>query len=118
MLCFRIFFIIGFLAITNTARAQQMNPEQIVQENLDFYNNRNINGFMSSFSEDITVYNFGDSEPILVGLERVRDVYLLLFKNSSKLHSTIVKRIVIGNKAIDHESITGRNGITDIIELF
>jgi hypothetical protein len=92
-------------------------PEQVVQENLDFYNNRNIEGFMTSFSEDIKMYNLGDPKPTVVGRDQVRKVYTNLFEKSPKLHSTILKRIVIGNRVIDHESITGRNGNTDVLEL-
>ena len=94
-----------------------MTAEQIVQENLDFYNNRDIDGFMSSFSDDIKMYNHGDSKPTVVGKNKVRKVYTQLFEKSPKLHSTILKRIVIGNKIIDHESITGRNGNKEILEL-
>lgn len=96
---------------------QQMTPEQIVQENLDFYNNRDIEGFMSSFPDDIKMYNLGQANPSFVGKEEVRKVYTKLFQNSPKLHSTILKRIVIGNKVIDHESITGRNGNAEVLEL-
>lgn len=95
----------------------QQTAEQIVQENLDFYNNLNIDGFMTSFSEDINIYNLGQSEPTVVGKADVRKVYTKLFENSPKLHSTILKRIVIGNKVIDHESITGRNGNAEVLEL-
>ena len=94
-----------------------MTPEQVVQENLDFYNQRNIDGFMTSFSEDIKMYNLSDPKPTVVGREQVRKVYANLFKKSPKLHSTILKRIVIGNKVIDHESITGRNGNSEVLEL-
>lgn len=96
---------------------EKMTPEQIVQENLDFYNDRNIEGFMSSFSKDIKVYNLGDPKPSMNGLEEVRKIYTNLFEKSPKLHSNILKRIVFGNRVIDHESITGRNGNSDILEL-
>ncbi len=94
-----------------------MTPEQIVQENLDFYNNRDINGFMTSFSENIKIYNLGDPKPTVIGLENVKKVYTNLFEKSPKLYSTILKRIVFGNRVIDHESIAGRNGNTEVLEL-
>jgi hypothetical protein len=105
------------MIITQASISQEMTPEQVVQENLDFYNNRNIKGFMSSFSKDIKMYNLGDETPTVVGLSKVKEVYTTLFKNSPNLHSTIIKRIVMGNKVIDHESITGRNGLKEILEL-
>jgi hypothetical protein len=115
---------IQFLALTLlistlsfSQNKSQMTPEQVVQENLDFYNNRNIEGFMTSFSEDIKMYNLADPKPTVVGREEIRRVYTNLFEKSPKLHSTILKRIVIGNRVIDHESITGRNGNPDVLEL-
>jgi hypothetical protein len=110
-------FLFLSLFFTALMSYSQQTAEQIVQENLDFYNNRNIEGFMSSFSEDIKMYNLGDPNPTVVGLDAVRKVYTGLFERSPKLHSNILKRIVIGNKVIDHESITGRNGNDGILEL-
>ena len=94
-----------------------MTIEQVVQENLDYYNNRDINGFMSSFSEDISLYTFPDPNPTTVGLEAVRKLYKGLFDISPKLHSTIIKRIVFDNKVIDHENIIGRSGADEVYEL-
>ena len=94
-----------------------MTAEQTVQENLDFYNQRNIDGFISLLSDDIEIINLGENKPTLEGLASVRGMYGELFSNSPQLHSTILKRIVIGNKVIDHESIVGRNGMSEILEL-
>ena len=103
--------------ITSISFAQKMSPEEVVQENLDFYNQRNIEGFMASFSENIKVYELGSAKPSATGLLKVEKIYTELFKNSPKLHSTILKRIVMGNRVIDHESITGRNGNFEVLEL-
>ena len=98
-------------------RERPERPEQIVQQNLNFYNQRDIDGFMSCLAEKIEIYNFGDNEPSLAGIGRVQAMYGDLFTNSPQLHSTILKRTIIGNKVIDHESIVGRNGSSEIIEL-
>lgn len=94
-----------------------MSPEQIVVDNLNAYNQRNIESFLSCISQDIEIYNFGDCKPSVLGFSAVESFYGSLFENSPKLHSTILKRIVIGNKVIDHESIVGRNGIPEPVEL-
>ena len=114
-----IYFTILFTTIfsTLTTMAQNRSPEQVVQQNLDYYNNRDIEGFMRCFSEDIVFYNFDDHTITASGLEEVRKLYTALFDASPTLHSTIVKRIVFDNKVIDHESIVGRKGSTDILEL-
>ena len=79
-------------------------PEQVVQKNLECYNNRDIKGFMECFSPDITLYTFPDPEPTLEGLEAIQNFYKRLFEASPKLHSTILNRIVFNNKIIDHET--------------
>lgn len=94
-----------------------MTPEQIVQQNLDSYNKRDINGFMSSFSENISLYAYGQTQPTTVGLAAVRQRYQTLFDQSPKLHSTIVNRMVLGNKVIDHEHIVGRMGADTPVEM-
>ncbi len=94
-----------------------MSAEQIVQQNLEFYNLRNIDGFVSCLSEQIELYSLGASQPTLVGISEARAFYAELFDNSPELHSSILKRIVIGNKVIDHEHIVGRNGSREVVEL-
>ena len=106
-----------FLFSNSFIMAQIVSPEQVVQENVDFYNKRDIEGFMRSFRDDITVLNFSDFKITLNGAAEVRNFYEALFRNSPQLHSTIAKRIVLGNKVIDYERIKGRNGSPDLTEL-
>lgn len=110
-----LLFSAFFYAIPS--KAQKMMPEQIVQQNLDSYNKRDINGFMSSFSENISLYTYGQIQPTTVGLAALRQRYQALFDQSPKLHSTIVKRMVLGNKVIDHEHIVGRMGADTPVEM-
>ncbi len=93
------------------------NQEKIVQENLDFYNQRNLEKFMTSFTDSIALYTLGKTEPVAKGLKAISDLYKNLFDTSPKLHSTILHRTILGNKVIDHESIIGRKGSDDPIEL-
>ncbi|OEK03771.1 hypothetical protein BFP97_06170 [Roseivirga sp. 4D4] len=94
-----------------------MSPEEIVQKQLDTYNARDIDGFMSVMADDVSLYNLGQSEPISSGYKAVRAIYKNLFEKSPKLNSVLADRIVMGNKVIDHEKITGRMGNDDILEL-
>lgn len=115
MRTFSLFFVL-FLTFS-TMSQNSPSPQAVVQENLDFYNKRNLDGFMSSFSPEIALYTFGKSEPIAQGLSAIRELYGKLFEDSPELYSTILHRAVLGNKVIDHESITGRKGSKTPIEL-
>ena len=110
--------ILYFAMSSNIVLAQDVKtPADIVQENLDFYNQRNIEGFMSSFSDSITLFMFGKTEPVAKGKDAIQKLYKELFDDSPKLHSTILHRAVIGNKVIDHESIKGRKGSKKPVKL-
>lgn len=95
----------------------ELSPEMVVQQNLDNYNQRDIDGFMRSFSDSSDVYRFGESIPLAKGRDEIRQLYQKLFNASPNLHSKISHRTNLGNKIIDHELITGRNGDSQVLEL-
>jgi len=97
--------------------SQTLTPEQIVQHNLDSYNNRDIEKFVTSLSDDVVLYTFPEKEPTMSGLEVFKEFYKELFELSPKLHSTVINRITFDNKVIDHETITGRKGLNTAFEL-
>ena len=72
---------------------------------------------MSVIDENVVFYNFLDGKITMSGADSCKQFYTALFEASPKLHSTILKRTVFGNKIIDHESITGRNGNDEVLEL-
>lgn len=112
------FMVLFFLTVfTSSITAQEMTPEEVVQKQLETYNKRDIDGFMSTMDEDVTFHNFSDSRLTMKGFAACRTFYSELFEASPKLHSTILTRTVFGNKIIDHESITGRNGNDEVLEL-
>lgn len=82
----------------------------IVQNQLDAYNDRNIDAFISTYSDDVQVYNF-PNELNYAGKEKMRENYTDFFDSTPDLKCEIKNRIVIGNKVIDKEKITA-NGTT------
>ena len=65
--------ILYFAMSSNIVLAQELKtPANIVQENLNFYNQRNIEGFMSSFSDSITLFMFGKTEPVAKGKDAIQ----------------------------------------------
>lgn len=94
-----------------------MTPEEIVQKQLETYNTRDIDGFMSVVDPNISLHDFSTGKPTIEGYDACKDFYTGLFEASPQLHSTILTRTVFGNKVIDHEHITGRNGNDNVLEL-
>ena len=86
------------------------DPEIIVQKQLEAYNNRDIDGFLATYSKQAKIYRYS-GELQSDGSDAMRSDYVDFFNSSPDLHCEIVNRIVIGNKVIDEESITA-NGKT------
>lgn len=86
------------------------DPEIIVQKQLDAYNARDIEGFLATYTNDVTLYNFPD---ILNsdGLDAMREGYGGMFASTPDLHAHISNRMVIGNIVIDKEEVVS-NGHT------
>ena len=112
----RLLFLL-FLNFTAMNFAQNLSVELVVQSNLEAYNNRDLEKFISWFSEDVELYSFTEMKLIASGKPAIEKLYKELFEASPELHSTILKRIVFDNKVIDHESIVGRKGAKDILEI-
>ena len=114
----RNLFIITIFSLATLASAQR--PEEIatavVQHQLEAYNAKDIDAFMDVFSENAAIYNFGKTDAIAKGTKEIRAVYFNLFKNSPNLHSLVINRSVIGNKVIDYELISGRQGYDETLK--
>ncbi len=80
--------------------------EEIVQKQLDYYNNHDLKGFSSTYHEDIEILSLIDDRLIMKGKEALELRYEARFKDKI-IHAALENRIVIGNKVIDHEFVTG-----------
>ncbi len=109
-----LLFIIG---LHYNLYAQLTTPLEVVQKQLETYNDRDIDGFMALFSDDVKLYNQTDHELLAQDKIKVRKMYTHLFDESPQLRSELTNRMVLGNTVIDHEYITGRMGNPDPIEL-
>src|SRR5687768_17041352 len=95
----------------------QQNIESVVQQNLELYNKRDIEGFMETFATDIELYTLGEHAQAIAGLQGMRNFYKKLFDASHKPPSPVMKRIVLANKVIDQESIARRLDAKEPVEV-
>ena len=82
------------------------SPVEIVQEQLEAYNARDLDRFAATYAEGITIWRMPAPDPAIVGQAQLREVYRKRFA-SPGLHATIVNRIATGDKVIDHERVVG-----------
>jgi hypothetical protein len=94
-------------------------PEQIAQRQLNAYNAGNLDAFVSYYHPEVEVYNFPD-QLNYKGRENMRPGYGGFFQANPNLHCELVNRIVIGNKVIDREHITGLSsgGTFDAVAIY
>lgn len=86
------------------------NMEQLVQQQADAYNKRDIDAFCSCYHPDVEIYrNIG--EPLsLKGISDFRESYRKRFDSSPNLHCKIKSRIVLARTVLDEELVTGLGG--------
>jgi len=82
---------------------------KLADEQLEGYNNRDIEAFLAPYSEDVEVYTFPD---ILryKGKDTMRINYSNMFNSTADLHCKIVNRLVQRDFLIDQEEVI-KNGV-------
>lgn len=98
-------FFLLILVFTNISLVSQTTPKELAQQQLDAYNNRQIDAFLKPYSGDVKVYRFPNTF-LYEGIETVRKNYADYFKKTPDLHCELQNRIVFKNKVIDHELVT------------
>jgi hypothetical protein len=84
-----------------------MSAEAIVQRQLEAYNARDLERFLAEFADDVRVYRPPAAEPAISGKQAFGEFYARERFNRPALHAELLNRMVLGNKIIDHERITG-----------
>lgn len=83
-----------------------MSPEEIVQRQLDTFNDHDLEGFMPLFDEDVVIYDLLDGHVVLQGIEAFRRRYVEVFRDRPLVRAELAGRIVLGHIVIDHERLT------------
>jgi hypothetical protein len=78
-----------------------------VQAQLDAYNARKLDAFVACYTEDVACFRPPQAEPVISGRAALAAHYGTHRFNLPALHAELVSRMVLGNKVVDHERITG-----------
>jgi hypothetical protein len=96
-----------------------MSAAAIVQRQVEAYNNRDLNRFLSTYAEGISVFRMPSIEPSMAGKAQLADFYATQRFNLPDLRAEIVNRIELGNKVIDHERVWGiREGPIEVAAVY
>ena len=83
------------------------DPADVVQRQVDAYNARDIDAFLSFYAPDAQLMRLASGEILSAGHDAMRETYAAMFEASPELTCTIMSRAVSGNTVIDHEFVTG-----------
>jgi hypothetical protein len=86
------------------------DPAAFAQRQLDAYNAHDLQKFVAEYTDDVVVFRLPGTEPIIQGKQSLAEHYAKNRFNLPGLHAKLVKRMVVGNKVIDQEHITGLPG--------
>ena len=78
-----------------------------VQRQLDAYNAKDLNAFISCYHSDIAIYRMPATEPAIKGREALAAFYKAERFTIAALHAEVLQRMLVGNKVIDHERVYG-----------
>ena len=83
------------------------SPETVVRRQVDAYNARDIDAFLSFYADDVVIRSLPSGEVDWDGKEAMRAPYAKRFSENPELNCTITQRIVHGDWVVDHELVTG-----------
>jgi len=83
------------------------SPETVVQRQVEAYNARDIEAFLSFYADDVVIRRLPSGEVAWDSKEAMRPRYTKRFAENPELFCTITQRIVHGNWVVDHELVTG-----------
>lgn len=92
------------------------SPEAIVQRQLNAYNARNYKAFIDTYGDDVELYNY-PNQLIGKGMDALKR-YESFFANTPNLYCEIKKRMVLGNKVIDHENVRAGNNTLNAVAVY
>lgn len=113
----KIFFILFFVGVQFSFSQEVNTPETIVQKQVEAYNNKDIDAFLATYSDDIEIYNFPNILS-MKGKTQMREVYSEMFERVKELHCEIKKRIIINNKVIDHEYVKFDDNFSSVVAIY
>jgi hypothetical protein len=79
----------------------------VVQRQVEAYNRRDLEAFAATYRDDVQIFRMPSTTPAMTGRAALREFYASRRFNLPALHAEIIQRIVVGNKVIDHERVTG-----------
>ncbi len=83
-----------------------MKPEEVVDKQLEYYNGNLLDAFCSTYANEIQIIDLATGNILLSGKAELYSKYKYRF-SVQKVKTKITNRIIIGNKVVDQEEVSG-----------
>jgi hypothetical protein len=97
-----------------------MNAEEVVQKQLDAYNARDIDAFMSVWADDAQYFSH-PANLLASGAAAIRERHVARFAEPN-LRGSLIRRVALGNTIVDHERVTRTfpegPGIVEVVAIY
>lgn len=110
---------VGPAAMAAPAAMAVPSSSEIVQAQVDAFNARDLERFLSFYADDARILDYPD-QVLASGKDAMRDRYRKLFQPAEQLHATIQHRTVFDRFVIDQERVTGLpdGKVTDAVAIY
>lgn len=80
---------------------------ELAQGQLEAYNQRDLNKFLTFYHKNVIVYKLLNNELICNDFEAFREMYKKRFDDCPQLHCELKSRVVLNDTVLDEEWVTG-----------
>jgi hypothetical protein len=81
-------------------------PEDVVQRQLDAFNDHDLEAFLPLFAEDVVIHDLVDGSVVLRGIAAFRDRYERVFDQRPLVKAELAGRLSLGSFVVDRELLT------------
>ena len=106
----RLRYVVKGGAVLDAAKIMTPNPADVVQRQVDAYNTRDIDAFLSFYAEDVELMRHPSGEVFAHGRDAMRETYTTMFEASPELNCIVMNRTISGGYVVDHEFVSGMRG--------
>jgi len=99
-------------------KKMESNSTNLVQQQLNAYNLRDIESFLKPYDDDIEAYIYPTNKLAFKGKDEMRKIYSKIFTNTPNLHGELVNRITQGNTVIDKERVQFGEDIIEAVAIY
>ncbi|WP_161972951.1 nuclear transport factor 2 family protein [Halostella pelagica] len=91
---------------------------EIVHNQLDAYNNTDVEEFGRWFAEDAVISNLSTGADMAQGRSEIRDQYAPLFQEYPTLQCEVLTELTLGKFVFCHERVTGMDEPLEVFAIY